>query len=152
MVSHRHIHNYNAVRWIFAPGTMHFRPRYNTFWPYGLFTLLQFCSHPLPKSVWNPDEKLNCGDIFKECFENFISTLKLITVFLITQHFNTDLEYFCLWFSNAQSVYHASVTTLTTNSQGDWRTVHCYLHVKILQTETGHQWPKSCYFMVIYPL
>ena len=28
---------------------------------------------------------------------------------------------------------------MTTNSQGDWRTVHCYLHVKILQTKTGHQ-------------
>ena len=36
-------------------------------------------------------------------------------------------------------MYHASVTSVTTNSQGDWCTVHCYLHVKILQTETGHQ-------------
>ena len=48
--------NYNMVRWISAPGTMHFRPRYDTFWPCGLFTLLQFCKHPPPppppKSAW----------------------------------------------------------------------------------------------------
>ena len=53
----------NMVRWIFAPGTMHFRPRYDTFWPCGLFTLLQFCKQPPPppllKSSWNPDEKFN---------------------------------------------------------------------------------------------
>ena len=36
-------------------------------------------------------------------------------------------------------MYHASVTTVTTNSQGDLCTVYCYLHVKIPQTETGHQ-------------
>ena len=40
---------YNMVRWISAPGTMHFRPRYDTFWPCGLFTLLQFGKHPPPK-------------------------------------------------------------------------------------------------------
>ena len=91
MVSHRHIQNHNVVRWIFAPCAMHFRSRYDTFWPYGLFTLLQFCKHPLPKSVWNPDEKLNCGDIFKQCFENFIITLKLMTVFFN----NTTFQY---WF------------------------------------------------------
>ena len=40
------IQYYNMVRWISAPGTMHFRPRYDTFWPCGLFTLLQFCNPP----------------------------------------------------------------------------------------------------------
>ena len=40
---------YNMVRWISAPGTMHFRPRYDTFWPCGLFTLLQFCNPPPPQ-------------------------------------------------------------------------------------------------------
>ena len=52
--------DYNMVRWISAPGTMHFRPRYDTFWPCGLFTLLQFCKPPPPppppKSAWNWDE------------------------------------------------------------------------------------------------
>ena len=42
------IFHYNMVRWISAPGTMHFRPRYDTFWPCGLFTLFQFCKHPPP--------------------------------------------------------------------------------------------------------
>ena len=49
----------NMVRWISAPGTMHFRPWYDTFWPCGLFTLLQFCNTPPPpppKSAWNWDE------------------------------------------------------------------------------------------------
>ena len=46
--------NYNMVRWISAPGTMHFRPRYDTFWPCGLFTLLQFCK----QSAWNWDEQV----------------------------------------------------------------------------------------------
>ena len=40
--------HYNMVRWISAPGTMDFRPRYDTFWTCGLFTLLQFCKHPPP--------------------------------------------------------------------------------------------------------
>ena len=40
--------HYNMVRWISTPGTMHFCPRYDTFWPCGLFTLLQFCKHPPP--------------------------------------------------------------------------------------------------------
>ena len=35
-----------------------------------------------------------------------------------------------MWVSNAQSVYHSSVATVTTNSQDDWHTVHCYSHVK----------------------
>ena len=39
--------DYNMVRWISASGTMHFRPQYDTFWPCGLFTLLQFYKHPL---------------------------------------------------------------------------------------------------------
>ena len=43
--------HYNMVRWISAPGTMHFRPRYDTFWPCGLFTLLQFCKHPPPPPI-----------------------------------------------------------------------------------------------------
>ena len=43
-----HTLNYNMVRWIFAPCTMHFRPRYDTFWPCCLFTLLLFCKHPPP--------------------------------------------------------------------------------------------------------
>ena len=48
LIWHRQCLNrdYNMVRWISAPGTMHFRPRYDTFWPCGLFTLLQFCKHP----------------------------------------------------------------------------------------------------------
>ena len=29
---------------------------------------------------------------------------------------------------------------MTTNSQADWRTVNCSLHVKIPQTETDHHW------------
>ena len=41
--------HYNMVRWISAPGTMHFCPRYDTFWPCGLFTLLQVCKHPPSK-------------------------------------------------------------------------------------------------------
>ena len=40
---------YNMVRWISAPGTMHFCPQYDTFWPCRLFTLLQFCKHPPSK-------------------------------------------------------------------------------------------------------
>ena len=83
--------------------------------------MAQFCKHPPPKSVWNPDEKLNRGVIFKECFENYIITLKLMTVFIN----NTTYQ---LWFSilfaceisNTQSVKLASVTIVTTNSQGDW--------------------------------
>ena len=47
---------YNMVRWISAPGTMHFRPRYDTFWPCGLFTLLQFCKHPPPPPPPNQHE------------------------------------------------------------------------------------------------
>ena len=89
--------HYNMARWIFAPCTMHFYPRYDTVWPCGLFTLLQFCTSPPPpppppkkkkKSVWNPDEKLNCGEIIKECFDDFIITLKLMSFFLITLHIN----------------------------------------------------------------
>ena len=45
----RRIHYYNMVRWISAPSTMHFCPQYDTFWPCGLFTLLQFCKHPPSK-------------------------------------------------------------------------------------------------------
>ena len=57
---------YNMVRWISAPGTMHFCPQYDTFWPCGLFTLLQ---HPPSKISmklrWVSSVNLvNCGDIF----------------------------------------------------------------------------------------
>ena len=45
----RYILYYNMVRWISAPSTMHFCPQYDTFWPCGLFTLLQFCKHPPSK-------------------------------------------------------------------------------------------------------
>ena len=60
---------YNMVRWISAPGTMHFCPQYDTFWPCGLFTLLQFCKHPPSKISmklrWVSSVNLvNCGDIF----------------------------------------------------------------------------------------
>ena len=63
------ISNYNMVRWISAPGTMHFCPQYDTFWPCGLFTLLQFCKHPPSKISmklrWVSSVNLvNCGDIF----------------------------------------------------------------------------------------
>ena len=61
--------HYNMVRWISAPGTMHFCPQYDTFWPCGLFTLLQFCKHPpykiSMKLRWVSSVNLvNCGDIF----------------------------------------------------------------------------------------
>ena len=64
-----HIPNYNMVRWISAPGTMHFCPQYDTFWPCGLLTLLQFCKHPPSKISmklrWVSSVNLvNCGDIF----------------------------------------------------------------------------------------
>ena len=63
------VSNYNMVRWISAPGTMHFCPQYDTFWPCGLFTLLQFCKHPPSKISlklrWVSSVNLvNCGDIF----------------------------------------------------------------------------------------
>ena len=70
-----YVQNYIMVRWIFTPATMHFRPRYDTFWPCGLFTLLQFCKKKnLQNQYEKPDEKLNYGDIFKEGFDNFIIT------------------------------------------------------------------------------
>ena len=64
-----YIFHYNMVRWISAPGTMHFCPQYDTFWPCGLFTLLQFCKHPPSKISmklrWVSSVNLvNCGDIF----------------------------------------------------------------------------------------
>ena len=61
---------------------MDFCPRYDTFWPCGLFTLLQFCKHPPPKSIWNPDENLNSGDIFKECFWTFYHHIEINDSFL----------------------------------------------------------------------
>ena len=63
--------------------------------------------------------------------------LKLMTVFNNTAY-QQWFRKIAAWVSNAQSVYRASVTTVTTNSQDDWRTVHCYeyLHVKNPQTET----------------
>ena len=72
---------YNMVRWIFAPGTMHFRPGTTLFGPVVCLHCFNFVNIPPPKSVWNPHQKLNCGDIFKECFEDIIITLKLMTVF-----------------------------------------------------------------------
>ena len=51
--------HYNMVRWISAPGTMHFRPRYDTFWPCGLFTLLQFCNPPPPPPNQHETEMSN---------------------------------------------------------------------------------------------
>ena len=134
--------HYKMARWIFAPGTMHFCPRYDTVWPCGLFTLLQFCPPPpkkkkkKKKSVWNPDEKLNCGEIIQECFDDFIITLKLMSFFNNTSYQLCLRTFLSLIFK--YTVYHASVTTVTTKSQGDWRAVHCYLHVKILQPITGH--------------
>ena len=78
-------HN-NMVRWISAPGAMHFRPRYDTFWPRGLFTLLQFCKHP-PSNVslklrWisSVSEVKLLG--YFPCFENFElrKTTKMTTI------------------------------------------------------------------------
>ena len=76
--------NYNMVRWISAPDTMGFGPRYDTFWYCGLFSLLQFCKHP-PSKV---RMKLRWVSTVKEvelwgyfqCFDNFIITLKSIIV------------------------------------------------------------------------
>ena len=38
----------------------------------------------------------------------------------------------------ARTVYNASVTTVSTNSQDDWSIVHYYLQVEIPKTGTGH--------------
>ena len=71
-------------------------------------------------------------------FWQFYHHIKINDSFNDTTYWQWFRKKISLWVSNAQSVYHASVTTVTTNSQGEWHTVHCYLHVKNPQTETDH--------------
>ena len=59
---------------MFAPGTMHFRPRYDTLWPCGLFTLLQFCKHPPSKISMKPRWEVKMWGYFQGMFWKFYHT------------------------------------------------------------------------------
>ena len=87
----RYIANYNTVRWIFAPGTMHFRPRYDTFWPCGLFTLLQFCKHPPSKINMKPGWEFKLWGYFQWVFWKFYHHIVINDSFLNNQK-SSDLE------------------------------------------------------------
>ena len=129
------------VRWLSAPSTIHFRPRCEIFVLVVCLHCFNFVNIPPPSKINMELRWVNNVNLFKlygyfQCFHNLITTLKLMTVFDNTTYQQWFRKKISLWVSNAQSVYQASVTTVTRIPQGDWRTVHCYLHVKNSQTET----------------
>ena len=65
------------------PGTMHFRPRYDPFWPCGLFTLLQFYKHlphPHQKSI-KPRWEDKLWGYFQWIFWQFHQHIEIIDSF-----------------------------------------------------------------------
>ena len=78
------IWHYNMVRWIFATDAMHFRPRYGTFWPCGLFTLLYFCKHRLSKISMKPRWEVRLWGYFQGMFCKFNHHIEINDSFLNT--------------------------------------------------------------------
>ena len=114
-------------------GTMHFRPRDVSFWSWGFLHYFNFVitlpSHSKIRRVSCFNDVKTWGIL--SVFEHFIAALQFVTCFKNT----SSQEWFqIIRTCDVPSMYHASVTTISANLQGDWDTVRCCLHVKIQQT------------------
>ena len=124
------------VQCISAPGTTLFGPVVCLH----CFNFVNTPPPPPPPSKINmkPRWEVKLWGYFQGMFWKFYHDIEIIDSFLITQHINSDLEYFCLWFSNTQSVYHASVTMYRYNKFTRWL-VHSPL-LFTCQNSTDRNW------------
>ena len=107
-------------------GTMHFYPMYGAFLP---LVRHFFAMNQLYQQSWN----LGILSISWQ-FYHHIRFLKI-------QFVNSHLRWLSISIPKCTLSVPCQlppVTTMSTNSLGDWRTIHCYLHTKIQQSETGH--------------